>query len=212
MPTNESITPEDIHPRWNGLFKLGSSAALLLLVLFLVGTTGFGTLGNRFAFLQNNWLIVLFKLNIRFAGIQSSSLNVINILDLVIIALFGVLFVALYAALHRFNKIWAAIATSLPFLGMILFLVTHTAGRSGLLIGALIFSAVMLGCDVFSKAGAYMGIMASSLLFFAGDIGTTVLPPSTSIAILIGIGYVLWMIWFAVIGWRLFQLGSGKFR
>ena len=188
-----------MNPRWNWLFKLGSIAALILFALFVVGITGISTTSGRFTSFQNNWLIVLFKLNIRFNGTQTGMLNVLNILDIVIMVLFGILFLSLNAALHRTHRIWSVIATSLPFLGLVLFLITHTAGRSGLLIGGLIFSAVMLGSNSFSKITAYVGIVASALLFFAGDIGTTVFPPSYIIAILIGIGYVLWVIWFFLI-------------
>ena len=185
---------------------------MILLALFVAGITGISATSGWFAFFQNNWLMVLFKLNIRFSGTQTSMLKVFNILDIVIMVLFGVLFLSLYAALCRTHRIWSIIATSLPFLGIVLFLITHTAGRSGLLIGGLIFSAVMLGSNIFSKVSAYVGIVASALLFFAGDIGTTVFPPSNFIAILIGIGYVLWVIWFFLIGRRLFQLGSDKFQ
>jgi len=210
--TKQLANTETMNPRWNWLFKLGSMAALILLALFVAGITGISATSGWFAFFQNNWLMVLFKLNIRFSGTQTSMLKVFNILDIVIMVLFGVLFLSLYAALCRTHRIWSIIATSLPFLGIVLFLITHTAGRSGLLIGGLIFSAVMLGSNIFSKVSAYVGIVASALLFFAGDIGTTVFPPSNFIAILIGIGYVLWVIWFFLIGRRLFQLGSDKFQ
>jgi len=189
---------------------VGSIVAWILLALFAVGITGVSALNGRYAFLQNNWLIVLFKLNVRFYNAQTSMLNVFNILDLTIMVLFCILFLALNAALYRGHKIWSVIATALPFLGIIIFLITHTAGRSGLLIGALIFSVVMLASNVFSKVSAYLGIVASTLLFFAGDIGTTIFPSSITIAVLIGIGYVLWIVWFALIGWRLFSIAREK--
>ncbi len=206
----EPVDPENTKPRWSWLFKVGSMVAWVLLALFSIGITGVSALNGRYAFLQNNWLIVLFKLNVRFYNAQTSILNVFNILDLTIMVLFCILFLAFHAALYRSHKIWSAIATSLPFLGIVLFLITHTAGRSGLLIGALIFSVVMLGSNVFSKISAYLGIVASALLFFAGDIGTTIFPPSIVIANLIGIGYMLWIVWFALIGWRLFSIARKK--
>ena len=200
------VSLENTKPRWSWLFKVGSIVAWVICALFVIGITGVGALTGQYAFLQNNWLIVLFKLNIQFYNAQPSMLNVFNVLDLAIMVLFCILFLALNVALHRSHKIWSAIATSLPFLGIVLFLITHTAGRSGLLIGALIFSVVMLGSNVFGKVSAYLGIAGSMLLFFAGDIGTTVFPSSSVIAVLIGIGYVLWIVWFALIGWKLFQL------
>jgi hypothetical protein len=201
---------KDLYSRRNLLFKLGGTAALILLALFLIGMTGISARGSQNALIQDNWLIVLFKLNIKFGGAQTEWLNILNPLDIVIMALFGVLFLALFAIFNRTSKIWSAIATALPFLGIMVFLITHTAGRSGLMIGGLIYSAFMLRSNIFAKASGYLGIVATVLLFFAGDIGTTVFPPSIIIAALIGIGYVLWMIWFYLIGRKLFRVGYSK--
>jgi hypothetical protein len=49
----------------------------------------------------------------------------------------------------------------------------------------------MLSSGLFSRVCGYIGIAASGLLFFGGDIGTTIWPPSVAIALLIGIGYML---------------------
>jgi len=64
----------------------------------------------------------------------------------------------------------------------------------------------MFRSSIFSKVSAWLGIAASTLLFFAGDIGTTIFSSSIIIAVLIGIGYLLWIVWFALIGLKLFQL------
>jgi hypothetical protein len=147
----------------------------------------------------------LFKVNAGFSGVHSDLLAVLNLLDLVIMALFGVMFLALYAALRGTHKIWSVVAASLPFLGIVVFLITSTAGRSGLLLAGLIISALMLRSRDFSLVTAYAGIVASALLF-SGDIGTAVFASSTVIAIFIGIGYILWMIWLFLIARRLIQL------
>ncbi len=211
---------ETADPRWNWLYKIGGVAALIVLALFLsgiIGIIGAVTAGSPptvtngwFTPFQNNWLVVLFKLNVGFSGVQPDSLHVLNLLDIVIMALFGIMFLALHVALGQTSKIWSLVAVSLPFLGIAVFLITSTAGRSGLLLGGLIFSAIMLRCNIFNKVSACVGIVASALLFFAGDIGTAIFSSSNIIAILIGIGYVLWMIWFFLIGQRLFQLGQDK--
>ena len=212
------ITEDEIVDyHWNWLYKIGGAAAMIVFVLFLIGVIGIITVGSqptitndRFTPLQSNWLVVLFKLNAGFSGVQSDLLNVLNLLDIVIMALFGAILLALYVILRHANKIWSVVAASLPFLGIAVFLITRTAGRSGLLLGGLIISSVMLRSSNFSKVSAYVGMVASALLFFAGDIGTAIFSSSIIIAILIGIGYVLWMIWFYLIGRRLFQLGHGK--
>jgi len=187
--------------------------------LFLIGIVGIITVDRQptaangwLTPIQDNWLVVLFKLNAGFSGVQPDLLQVVNLLDIVIMALFGTMFLALYVALRRTSRTWSVVAASLPFLGIAIFLITNTAGRSGLLVGGLIISAVMLRSDVFSKVSAYVGMVASAVLFFAGDIGSAIFSSSNLIAILIGIGYVLWMIWFCLIARKLFQLGQGVSR
>jgi hypothetical protein len=215
--TNRPADTETIDSHWSWLYKVGGTAALIVLVLFLIGIIGIMTVGSQpttadgwFTPLHNNWLVVLFKLNAGFSGIQPGLLNVLNLLDIALMALVGVMFLALYVALRRTSKIWSLVAASLPFLGIVVFLITSTAGRSGLLLGGLIISAVMLRGQSFSRVSAYAGIVASALLFFAGDLGTAIFSSSTIIAIFIGMGYVLWMIWFFLMGRRLFQLGQSK--
>jgi hypothetical protein len=187
------------------------------MALFLFGISGLTTSGpfssntcGGCAAFQNNWLMVLFKINASSSRLPADTLTILNFLDLAIMVLFGILFLCLHAVFQRTHKIGSAIAASLPFLGLILFLITHTAGRSGLLLGGLIFSILMLGNNTFSKGCAWTGIAASSLLFFAGDLGTTFFPPSNVIAALIGIGYGLWGFWFFLVGRSLLHYGTRK--
>jgi len=219
LEPNQVASVETADSHWNWLYQVGGAAALIVFILFLIGSIGILTVSPQsattdgwFTPFQNNWLVVLFKLNAGFSGVQPGLLNVLNLLDIVIMALFGAMFLALYVALRGTSRIWSAVAASLPFLGIPVFLITSTAGRSGLLLGGLIISAVMLRSRirVFSRASGYVGMVASALLFFAGDLGTAIFSSSIIIAILIGIGYVLWMLWFFLIGRRLFQLGQGK--
>ena len=192
-------------------YKAGVISSLLAFVLFLIGITSIIatllqiTINNGwFMQLQDNWLILLFKMNMGF----QANLNVINTIDITIMALFCVMFLGLYTALKKTSKIWSLIATALPFLGIPIFLATATAGRSTLLIAALIISIVMLRSNTFSKLTAYIGIGVSMLLFFAGDIATAVFSPSAIIALIIAIGYVFWMVWFLLVFQKLYQLGK----
>jgi hypothetical protein len=93
---------------------------------------------------------------------------------------------------------------------MPLLVITHTACRSGLLLGGLIVSAALLRSDCFSRASAMVGIVAGALLPFVGDIGTAIFASSTIIAIFIGIGCVLWMGWFMLMGRRLLYLSKAN--
>jgi hypothetical protein len=213
ISTNRRTDAETADSHRNWLYKVGGAAALIVCVLFLIGIIGIISVGSQpattngwFTPFQNNWLVVLFKLNAGFSGVQPDLLNVLNLLDMAIMALVGTMLLALYVALRRTNKMWSLVAASLPFLGIAVLLITSTAGRSGLLVGGLIISAVMLRSSSFDKVSAYVGMVASALLFFVGDIGTAIFSSSVIIAILIGIGYVLWMMWFFLIGRSLFLL------
>lgn len=195
---------------WKRVFKVGATAALIILFLFLIGILSIilTTTNNGFTSSFDNWLVVLFKLNTGFSGVQSGLLNVLNPLDIVLMSLFCILSLAIYRAIRHTSKIWSLVALSLPFLGIPIFLITSTAGRSTLLIGGLIFSIIMLRSSIFSKLSAYVGIVASALLFFAGDIATAIFSSSHIIAIFIGVGYVLWLAWFLLIARRLLQIGG----
>jgi hypothetical protein len=194
---------------------MAGAAALLVCAIFLSGLAamltslaGSPAKSGWFAWLQNNWLVVLFRLNIETSGVGAELLNQINLLDIFLFILIGAVFLDLHAALRGTSKIWSMVAACLPFLGLVVFLITATAGRSGLLVGGLIFSIVMLRSQIFSKASASVGIAASILLFIGGDLGTAFLFTSTIIAVLIGVGYLLWIVWFFLLASRFFQLAG----
>ena len=110
--------------------------------------------------IANNWLVKLFKLN---AGISGESIYVFNLLDVLIMGLFGIMSLALYPALRKVSKIWSIVAICQPFLGIVIFTITHSAGRSGVLSAVLTISIIMLWSNNFSKITAYMGILAGGL-------------------------------------------------
>ena len=121
--------------------------------------------------------------------------------------LVAIMFLGLYAALRRASKIWSIIALVQPFLGIVIFIATNSAGRSAVMGAVLVISFVMLRSNTFSNATAYVGILVSVLLL-VGDVSVSI-ARSSIIAILIGIGYVLLITWFSLVGRRLFQLGRG---
>jgi hypothetical protein len=212
--TNTGIT----NPRWNQLYKISGVAALILGLLFLVAlvsliTDAFqpGIMNDWLSILQNNWLVILFKLNAGFDGIQFNRLYGPNLLDIAILTLMAIMNFGLYIALRKISRIWSMIAAVMPVLGAVLFIVTKLAGRNAVMAAGVVISFVMLRSDIFGKAIAFVGILAS-LLLLVGDFGTTANSPSTIVAILVGIGYILLMTWFLLIGRRLFQLGRGSLR
>lgn len=200
--------------RWDWLYKLSGLAALVVGVLFLIPVIDLiltrlqpATINGPLSLFQNNWLVLIFKLHAGFKGVQSNSLYVLNFLDITILVLAGAMFLGLYVALRRTNKIWPIVALAQPFLGALIFMATKTAGRSGLMGAGLVISIVMLRSKIFNKVTAYLGIL-SSILLLVGDISLGIVH-SYIIAILTGIGFMLMTVWFFLIAQRLIQLGQG---
>jgi hypothetical protein len=152
---------------------------------------------------SRNWLIVLFDLNYRTSSTPASALNVFSLLDVVLMLLFGLVMSSMYPALAQRSRAWAAIAAGLPFLGVLVYVATSVAGRSAVLVAGLISSILALRSKFGSPLGSIAGIVGSSLLLIVGDFGTAALPPSTIIALLIGIGYLLWTAWLLLVAMEL---------
>ena len=212
MKLDQVTDAETTDPAWKSLYRVSGAAGLILGVLFLIAMTSLiaaglqpGTINGWLSLFQNNWLVLLFKLNAGFNGVQSDLLYGLNPLDIVIMALVAMLYLGLYAALRATSKIWSFIAVVQPFLGMTLFIATKIAGRSGVMGAGLVISCVMLRSRSFGKLVAFVGIFASVLLL-VGDLTTAANSHSSLIAILIGAGYMLLMTWFFLIAQRLFQL------
>ena len=211
------VTPiEEAPSRMSWLYKLSGAAALaagsLLLVAIislLIRALQTQTTGGLLWSLQNNWLIVIYKLLAGFSEVQSSLLRVLNVLDLAVLTLVGILQIGLYFVLSRTSKVWSTIALVLPFLGIVIFIATSTAGRSAVMGAVLVSSIVMLRNQMFKKPTAVIGILASVLLFL-GDFSVG-FSPNPVIAVLFGFGYLLLIIWFFLIALKLFRLGSELF-
>ncbi len=205
--------PQTIDFRLNWLYKISGTAALIVGTLLLIAVFSLtvtvlqpGAANGWLSVLEDNWLVVIFKLHAGFSGVQSDLLHVLNFLDIAILALVGVMYLGLYAALRKTSRIWSIIAAIQPLLGIVLFLATKTAGRSGVMGAGLVISIVMLRSDIFRKIMAYVGILASVLLLI-GDFSVGAIAPLAAIAILFGIGYILFIIWYFLIARRLYQSG-----
>jgi hypothetical protein len=203
------------NSRWNWPYKLSSAAALSAGILFLVAIIDLiltvlqpGAINGWLSLIQNNWLVVIYKLHAGFNGVHSSLLYQQNLLDMIILALVATMYIGLYRSLRGTSKTWSFIAMAQPFLAILLFIVTKTAGRSGVMGAALVISVVMLRSQLYNKLIAYIGIL-SAILLLSGDFGVS-LAPSNILAILTGTGYVLMMTWFFLVARRLYQLGLGN--
>jgi len=158
--------------------------------------------------IQDNWLMVIFKLHAGFEGVHPDLLYGRNLVDLAVLALVAVTVLGLYTALRETSKIASLIALVQPFLGIVLFTATALAGRCALMGAVLVISGVMLRTQLFGKSTAAMGLL-SGVLLLAGDFGVGV-APSNALAVLTGIGYGLLVTWLFLAARRLFQLGLGE--
>jgi len=181
-------------------------STIFLIVIFIIGLFGMGfTIANininnaTINSINDNWLVVLFRINIPMSGIGPEKLGELHAIDFIIMLLMGLMFIGLIIKLKKINKVWIIIAGSFPFIGAILLYITKTAGRSGLIIAGLIYSIIMLRSKEYGLVCSIIGILGSLFLFFGGDLGTTIFSPNIIVASLILIGYVLWIIWFTMI-------------
>ncbi len=222
---------ETADSRWNWLYKLGGAAALIMVVLIPIQIVIFiaspppSAVMDYFTLFQNNRLLGLLDLDLL--------LIVDNVLAIA-------LYLAFYVALRRASESSMAIATTLGFISIVLYLASReatftmlplsdqyaaatsdaqraillAAGQAMLAIyngaafhmsyvlGAaalLIISVVMLRNDVFSKAIAYLGIVANAFAF-------GLYAPTIGISISVFSVVFLW-VWDILLARKLFQLG-----
>ncbi len=199
-----AISGETRVGKW--LLIIASASALGAGLLFLAGLSVLRDpyAGSLLTQLGNNWLVTIFRLLAGDAGIQASELYRLNALDLILLLLIAVTQAGLYHALHTRRRTLALIALVQPPLGMLLFLLTHSAGRCAVMGAGLVISVAMLISPIFSKWTGWMGLLASILLL-AGDFGTASAPNSI-LAITTGVGYILLTGWLFVVARRLLQL------
>ena len=193
-------------------YFISSCTAMILGLMFLISAACFitsamlkETNSGWYSTLQNNWLIVIFKLHAGLTMIQGDPLHGLNLFDIVILVLFSITCWGLYINLNKSSKTWSLIALTISLITIVLFLVTQTAGRSTVMLSVLIFSFVMVKDKNYSKVTFYAGILASVFLF-AGDLSVGI--RSSFITVLFGIGYILFTLWFFLISRKLLWLGN----
>jgi hypothetical protein len=110
---------ETVDSRWKSLYRIGGAAPLVTLALylsqifiFIFGGTYPSTIEGWFSLFQRNRLLGLFYL---------------NALDILSIALLGLMFLALYIALRRTDESHMAVAAFFACLGIPVFIVPRVA-------------------------------------------------------------------------------------
>jgi hypothetical protein len=190
--------------RVTALTRAGGFAALVVAAVLMVGLAGLLVplpgLGLR------NWLVVLFGIDSGLGGLPADPLRVFNPWDIGTLALAGVAYLGLWPVLGGVNRIWMGIAVVLPFAGIAVLAATGLAGRSGLMGGGLVVAALMIRNRSFGPV-AYVG-MAANVLLLIGDFATAG-TRAPLVAVSVGVGYVLLVAWFLVMGTRPATRGIG---
>lgn len=197
-------------PAQTWISRIGGGCALLLGILFLIPI--FYVLMGRFLPdilagwmkpLSENWLTVIIRLHATAIPVNPDPLSGFTILDLVILFLVDEVIFALAFPLLGIRNVGAVISLAQPPIGIILFVITQQVGRSTVMSSILTVCLVMLTREGENRILEWMGITGGGLLLLA-DITVSMIPTSF-IANLAGVGYLILTSWFFVAALRLFQ-------
>ena len=205
MSNIHQVVSVDVDSRWEYIQRLGGVAAFILAALLLVAIVLIAAGIQTGTIFHENFLVLIFKLHAGFNGVLEDSLDRLSLLDIAIMTLVSVVSLALYPILKRVNKVWSIVMVSLPIIGLLLFILTHGIGRSGIIAAGLIISILMLRSEIFRVRTAYLGILGNIALLVS-DVGTA-FTYSVIFAIILGIGYVLSTMWYILVGLRLIKPG-----
>lgn len=113
------------------LQRTGGLAAIALAFILLIGIAALALdiPGLRL----RTWLAVLFEINAGIGSLPAEPLRVFNPLDVIVLVLTGVTIVAAWSMIPRPSRIWFVVSVTLPFVGIVLLIATHLAGRSAVM-------------------------------------------------------------------------------
>lgn len=183
------------------LKKMGARSAFITAVLLLFGLAGLVREET------GNWLVLIFKLLAGSPSTQPEMLYSLNGMDILLLALFSVVMAALCAEAWETSRAWSLAAAIMPPAGIVIFLITHSAGRSAFMGAMLVISLVMAFNRSFKWWNAWPGILAGVLLL-AGDLAAGQ-APLPFLAPFFGAGYLLAVFWLFSVG-TLLNAAGGK--
>ena len=181
-----------------GARRVGSGVAFVLAALFMENLARL-VFGFKSPF-PDNWLVVLYKVNAHVYRVPAATLRQVTITDLVIMVLFCILMLIFFLGSGSRAKVWAAVAAIISAASIPLFLVTRTAGRSGVLLCGAVASGVMCMKRMRPSPTGWIGMGASILLLVGGDFATAAFPPSDVTAVVLLVGYLAWIVWLVLSG------------
>jgi hypothetical protein len=178
--------------------RAGGVAALLVAGTLAVGVAALAL--DLPGLELRTWLVVLFQIDAGIGNLPPEPLRVFNPLDVAVLVLAAVTALGVHSVLPRPNRVWLAIAISVPVAGIGVLIATHLAGRSSLMAAGLAVSVLMTRDADLRRLG-YLGI-AADVLLLAGDVATGD-DTESAVAVLIALGYLLLLAWFALLSRRL---------
>lgn len=186
---------------WKYVYGIGGLVTSILALIFFIALVEIMT--GSFELFQNNFILRLIKLHAEFSIDLNESLGVVNLLDISILILIGMMAFAFYPVLAEINKPLAFITVAQPPLGIVLFIITQEAGRTSTFTTILTLSVILLWSDEFGRNTSHIGILATSLLLIANLSFIFIYSPI--MAIIMSIGYLLIIPWFFLISFTFYQ-------
>ncbi len=157
---------------------------------------------GTFELFQHNFVIRLINLHAEYSESLDNLLVGVNFLDMSILVLVCLTVIAIYPNLRKINHRLAIVALIQPFIGIVLFLLTQEVGRTTTFSTALTISAILLWNNR-SDSTAILGVVSSGAILIP-DISFMFLY-SEFMAILMSIGYLLFIPWWFLTSLSLFQ-------
>jgi len=86
-------------------------------ILFLIAILSLIAVNSTSSPIENNWLVLLYKINAGYAGFQFDRLQGVRFIDVLILILAVFTFLGIAAAHQGAARLWSIVSTVLPFLG-----------------------------------------------------------------------------------------------
>jgi len=150
--------------------------------------------------ITSTWISLFIKLNLGIAN--RDDIQVLHIIDFIVFILCGTIYFV-YFLLEKKKKsvIWFVFTifalVSFPS-GVILLIITHSGGRTGILVASIIFSIITLLNKSIKKLTGIIGVISSVLLLVGCDV-LSLNSTNISVGYMIFVGYCIWVIWFLLL-------------